>query len=511
MAVIIRRITSNVNYKFILPSPGMNNNQNANLTITANVVDLDLLSLTTEDCLWTLQPQLLTLVSQGVFTVTGTVDTSSFDYDGVSSLHADSNAEIRGDIKLASGTNVTLNQSGQTITVNSTGGGASLPIGAIVASSATPTGGTWLPCDGSTKSQSTYSTLYSQIGQQYMGYSVALGTPIALLNPLGLCWAGSNWFFVDVATGFGYTSTDGLTYAGTNQSFANTDRVSTDGNGTVFVYGFTTTTLYVSTNGGSTFTTATLPAASSWYISAKGDGHTWIGIDNSQSGNVIYSTNNGSSWSQTIAAISEVSAPTALWWTGSAWILLDNYPRVITTAVSTGSSGWTITATYFNSITFFSGTTEGAWNENSFIQLRPSTPADSSISIDGGASVKFYPQLSDFFTGVPIAASQPGTMRSLVSNTWVTAQDSHVIGTSTDAITWYSVPLTGSVYPYVFIAPFSTTPYSNVYSIDPTTGVFAAFATTSISVTTPIVFTPTPNLGTQFQLPLIDGNYIRVL
>ena len=51
------------------------------------------------------------------------MDTSSFDYDGVASLHADSNPDIRGDIKLVSGTGITLSQTGQNITVTGTATG----------------------------------------------------------------------------------------------------------------------------------------------------------------------------------------------------------------------------------------------------------------------------------------------------------------------------------------------------------------------------------------------------
>lgn len=117
MAIITRRITNNLDYLFTIPCPGEIGQQNANLIIPASVVDLDLLTLCTEDSLWTLQSQLLSLVRAGAITVTGTMDTSSFDYDGVASLHADSSPDIRGDIKLISGTGITLSQTGQNITV----------------------------------------------------------------------------------------------------------------------------------------------------------------------------------------------------------------------------------------------------------------------------------------------------------------------------------------------------------------------------------------------------------
>lgn len=121
MAVITRRITNNLNYQFTIPCPGDNNNQNANLIIPASVVNLDLLTLTTEDNLWTLQPQLLALQRQGSITVTGTVDTASFDYEGVSTIQADSNPPLNDAVTLISGSHITLAQVGQNITVNATG------------------------------------------------------------------------------------------------------------------------------------------------------------------------------------------------------------------------------------------------------------------------------------------------------------------------------------------------------------------------------------------------------
>jgi hypothetical protein len=119
--VIIRRITNNLNYSYPMPIPGVNDNQDALVTIPALATDLDLLALMTEDNLWSIQPTLLLLEGRGSITVTGTIDTAGFDYDGVASLHADSNAELRGDVQLVSGTNVTLSQVGQAITISSSG------------------------------------------------------------------------------------------------------------------------------------------------------------------------------------------------------------------------------------------------------------------------------------------------------------------------------------------------------------------------------------------------------
>jgi hypothetical protein len=64
------------------------------------------------------------LVLVGAVTVTGTIDTAQFDYDGVSSLTADVNPALRGNIHLISGTNVTLSQLGNDVTISATGGGS---------------------------------------------------------------------------------------------------------------------------------------------------------------------------------------------------------------------------------------------------------------------------------------------------------------------------------------------------------------------------------------------------
>lgn len=87
------------------------------------------------------------------------------------SIKADSNSSIEtGVVTLASGSNVTLGQSGSTITITSSAlnpAGDVAAVGTIqmYAGSSAPTG--WAICDGSAVSRTTYSALFTAIGTTY--------------------------------------------------------------------------------------------------------------------------------------------------------------------------------------------------------------------------------------------------------------------------------------------------------------------------------------------------------
>jgi len=129
MAIITQKITSLVTHDFTMFAPGSNNTYSANIMIPASAVNLDLLTLCTEDTLWALQPSLDALIRGGFIVVTGTIDTAQFDYTGVGSITADANPSLRGSVNFLSGTNVTFSQVGQDITINAAGGSGS-PAGA---------------------------------------------------------------------------------------------------------------------------------------------------------------------------------------------------------------------------------------------------------------------------------------------------------------------------------------------------------------------------------------------
>lgn len=87
------------------------------------------------------------------------------------SIKADANPAIEsGEVTLASGSNVTLDQTGSTITIESATdvlGGDIEAVGTVkmYAGSSAPTG--WMVCDGTAVSRATYADLFAVIGETY--------------------------------------------------------------------------------------------------------------------------------------------------------------------------------------------------------------------------------------------------------------------------------------------------------------------------------------------------------
>jgi hypothetical protein len=120
MATVITGITNNTNTDFRMLVPGYNTSR-PNILINA-LTTYNLFDYLTPDEIWAMQVQLEPLVREGTFSVTAT---SIFPFTPVTSLRADSNPEMVGDLQLVSGTNVTLTQLGAAIAINVPGGGLS--------------------------------------------------------------------------------------------------------------------------------------------------------------------------------------------------------------------------------------------------------------------------------------------------------------------------------------------------------------------------------------------------
>lgn len=116
MATVITGIRNNTNVDFKLLVPGYNTSR-PHLFVNALGI-YDLFNYLTPDEIWAMQEQLEPLVRDGTLSIT---TTALFPFTPVTSLHADANNEIVGDVQLVSGTNITLSQTGAAIVVNSSG------------------------------------------------------------------------------------------------------------------------------------------------------------------------------------------------------------------------------------------------------------------------------------------------------------------------------------------------------------------------------------------------------
>ena len=118
MATVITGITNNTDTDFRMLVPGYNTSR-PNILINA-LTTYNLFDFLTPDEIWAMQVQLEPLVRDGTFSVTST---SIFPFTPVTTIRADSNPELVGDVQLISGTNVSLTQLGAAISINVPGGG----------------------------------------------------------------------------------------------------------------------------------------------------------------------------------------------------------------------------------------------------------------------------------------------------------------------------------------------------------------------------------------------------
>jgi hypothetical protein len=120
MATVITGIRNNTNTDFRMLVPGYNTSRH-NLLIKA-LTTYNLFDYVTPDQIWAMQVELEPLVRDGTLSVTAT---DIFPFTPVTSIRADNNNELVGDVQLVSGENVTLTQLGAAIAINVPSGGLS--------------------------------------------------------------------------------------------------------------------------------------------------------------------------------------------------------------------------------------------------------------------------------------------------------------------------------------------------------------------------------------------------
>lgn len=124
MTNVIRTVQSGDGVAHTLLIPGYDTINPVTIPSSGTV---DLLTTLSPETLHAMQPELNLAVANGQLSVVSTITVAALwalasGSGGVSSIHADSNPSLVGAVQLVSGTNITLSQVGQAITVNSTGG-----------------------------------------------------------------------------------------------------------------------------------------------------------------------------------------------------------------------------------------------------------------------------------------------------------------------------------------------------------------------------------------------------
>jgi hypothetical protein len=392
------------------------------------------------------------------------------------------------------------------------GGGALFPIGSIVKSPSAPTGnGTWLPCDGSSVSQSTYAALFSLLGHGHMEFTPTPSPSVVLSGPGNVIWTGSKWGVTSANPNLYYSSSDGTTWA--SVSMPNTTKSLTycSASNTILSYIVTSTTANISTNGGASFVTHTLPIAPGNSINAiaPGNSTTSFLFINGNSRTVYTMASGGTTWTTTTNALPFVTAtPRSLWWNGSVWTALMS-SATFQTSDPAGITGWA-------SITCPGGAF-GATLTGGGVSINGSTvllvqAAVSVISTDCGVTITSYTQSPLRISG----SSGLGwngycyVLRSGAAavNNYLTSVDGKSFASTNQGAGALVQGGTSG-----FFAPDSY-PTTNS-NMDTATGRFVDLYAPAINGVgipfSPALMTPTPNPATQFSLPMLSDSYIKVL
>ncbi len=409
------------------------------------------------------------------------------------------------------------------------------PIGTIIEGPSAPVdGNTWLECDGSAVSQSTYATLYSALGHSWMRYSSTLTTGLSFTStPFAITWTGSTWVAILSNSTQAYSSTDGITWTSRTLNSANSQQAVSDGSSSkVLVFNSSSTSANYSSDGGVTWGSATLPSAATWYI--RFNGTNWIGVTGASS--QVITSSNGTSWTSNASLLpANISTSASIFWDGSNWIIIDHGNlAVYKTSVSAGTSGWTTSvAAYTGGVLATASTanvsTPYAINGSGTIIGVQGTPFVLSATI--GASSPPLVSINTSQMSTTSWSSIQGCGSLVSPRVWwngfcfiliTSSQNASNMFTSVDGIKWNLTNLPGPVIQWM---PQTSSGNINIGGdgsniittapVDSVTGKFVILGgKTGANPTNSIVFTPISTPSTQFCLPLEQGtpkSWIRAL
>jgi len=420
--------------------------------------------------------------------------------------------------------------------------GSPFPIGTIINSLSAPVfdGSTWLACDGSSQSKSTYATLFSNIGHDYMAFTptISSGTAPAAIT-CGMYFNGTHWAYTNGATSY-YYSSNGSTWSTVtlSNSVASPRITNYVPANTSIVYNTSGTAANISTNtnGSETWGTHTLPIQPSRYNIAPGNSTTnfLYVVDGSQT--VYTMANGGTTWTTTASALpASVASGNALgvvWWDGTNWNVINQGKGLLyQTSTASGKGGWT-TANSGNPLFYLQIFPTG----NAVTTALSNAPNVVLLNAQGISYVSTTSLASDFisypqpapFAGVP--ALSGSTQPNIISVFWngfcyVAIGSSSTtlppsIMTSKDAKKWHIVTGITNANTLNFVlnitgagldCPTATNNLANTsngeFLLQATLGNGSGTSSTYYTV----LMTPTPTPSTQFSLPNIPGSYIRAL
>jgi hypothetical protein len=400
------------------------------------------------------------------------------------------------------------------------GGGMSVPVGTIIQSPSAPTGdGTWLACDGSSASQSTYSALYSAISHKYLRYNETLGSNISTVV-LGTAWTGSFWLVLKSNNNQPLKSTNGTSWSNTTNTLSTTYdggggatgrfAVGNTNNATVLVYSTSSTTIDRSTDGGDTWGTKTIAASGDWIFGNTSS--TWVGVKAS-SRNVLYSTDDGSTWTQATNALTEVpNLITQIYWStvNSKWVVSAQGPdgvydyKYYTTTTANGSAGWAATA--YNALT-----NAGAIAVNGKL-ISPSASSEGLLTITEDDFVTTRTQSLAQLSGNTFA-NFGGLFYNGIQYIYMTNNNTspQMLIASYDTKEWYDIPIDAGGFVGGRLQSFSNSNGLRItpHPADPATYKFVLISNNGSGPS--ILFSPMVNIATNFNLPWKPGSYIKAL
>jgi hypothetical protein len=449
----------------------------------------------------------------------------------ISTINVNNSVELAGSYGLP-GQILTSEGSAPPSWQSTIGSGVSFATGTILQTPSAPLGGTWLACDGSAQSTSTYPALYAAIGQTYMNFTSTFPTSTNSVSAASIpIWLGTttaNWL-VDSANGtavwWGSTGT-WLTQTSVGSGLsALTANLAV---GYALSYTNTTSAALTTSLSNISFAGNTLPTAPGSFqkVIAPGNASTAVFLYCVTGSQTVYTmTKGGTIWASTAGALPKTGTPGAIWWDGTDWNILMTNGVLEQTSLVSGTANWTVAYSSTSILAMYAPIANnqqnaevGSFDNAPNVVLAPFSAGNSIVSTNSLVTSQQYPQsfvtyqspTSVFWNGYVYVAIVAFNGSTAVNNV-VPQYIESTIYTSKDGKQWIN-DTTG-----IFMCPAAqfTGTMTNTLSANTTTGAFLMLGENpggpSPGGTSLMIVTPTVNPQSQFNLPLKPGYYIRAL